>query len=209
MKSPSTNMNSEKSVNVEDHDAVLSSAKMHLQILLAQLGYLKATDTAINDPELQRLLPLLSENSSKNVPQGQSVQAPKKSNTPKIEVLHTPQTFIANREYVGKNHDFLLAEPGDRVVVHAWVDGKDAVGFNERNFSAGRISSNFLGDKVPNSKDKFESFIADEPNCPIRWSGGRLDIKSGDRIRICMWNSKKNGVGVNLATGKIGDFTLV
>jgi hypothetical protein len=35
MKSPSTNMNSEKSVNVEDHNAVLSSAKMHLQILLA------------------------------------------------------------------------------------------------------------------------------------------------------------------------------
>jgi hypothetical protein len=153
-------------------------------------------------------LPLLSENYSTNIPQGQSAQPPKTSNTPKIEVLHTPQTFLASREYVGKNHYFLLAEPGDRVVVHAWVDGKDAVGFNERNFSAGRIPSNFLGEKVPNSEDKFESFVANGPNTHTL-SSGRLDFVLGDRIRVCMWISKKSGVGFNLAAGKIGKFTLL
>jgi hypothetical protein len=153
-------------------------------------------------------LPLLSENSSKNITQGESAQAPKTSNTPKIEVLHTPETFIANRKYVGKNHSFLLAQPGDKVVVHAWVDGKVAVGFNKRNFSAGYIPSNFLGKQVQNSEKKFESFISKGPNFHVI-SPDRLDIKPGDRIRVCMWTDQKSGVGFNLATGKTGKFSLL
>ena len=61
-------------------------------------------------------------------------------------VLVTPENYKVKELYIGSTHEHLVANAGDSVIVHAWIDG-NAIAYNPRNLTAGQIPKSFLAEK--------------------------------------------------------------
>lgn len=125
------------------------------------------------------------------------------------KVLHDPQWFAADEKYVGKNYQFLKAEAGDQVIVHAWIGETEAICFNPSNHTSGRIPTEYLDNDVPQQKVEDKTFLSGKG---FKFHQNPEDIPAstpGDRIRVCERDDqfKFSGTGFNLATGQIGRFS--
>lgn len=137
----------------------------------------------------------------------------RKPSGPPTEVLATPKVFsIVASGYPVTNGEQLLAHPGDRVVVYAWVNGKkEAIAFNQQNDMCGRVLTRFLKEDDPQpviESDVFKALSAYGENLPSRKF---LTWSAGDHIKVCKWadNYKTSGIGFNPVTRRIGRFSVV
>lgn len=137
----------------------------------------------------------------------------RKPSGPTTEVLTTPKVFsIVASGYPVTNGEQLLAHPGDRVVVYAWVNGKkEAIAFNQQNDMSGRVLTRFLKEEDPQpviESDVFKALSAYGENLSPRKF---LTWNAGDHIKVCKWadNYKTSGIGFNPVTRKIGRFNVV
>jgi hypothetical protein len=92
----------------------------------------------------------------------------------------------------------------------AWEGQEEyAIGFNDRNGSAGRLPRSVLA-----TEDKLAtptSILV--PYAPYNGQpslGRLLTWKAGDCIRVCKWDKgeESSGTGFNIATGQIGRFRM-
>lgn len=129
--------------------------------------------------------------------------------TPTHETLNPPLAISVKDGYLCGNYQHIVANSGDRVVVFAWTNNRtEAIAYNPRNKTAGRISADLLekGDSKPFTDTKLCMTSSNEsPN-----AFGYVKWKAGDYIRV--WNredkshSVSEGVCFNLTTGGIGKF---
>lgn len=127
-------------------------------------------------------------------------------------VLQTPQTFTGKSEHVGTRYRDLVIQPGDHVVVYAWMDGqKTAIAYNRRSDMAGQIPAGCLEPVEPQPVTSSEICVfLSSSRSKFNYHVGDLTWTAGDYIRICKWNgcSKNSGHGFNLSTRDIGRFTI-
>jgi hypothetical protein len=125
-----------------------------------------------------------------------------------INVLPKPVTMSLKTEYIGTNVKHIVAKPGDHLLVCARTS-QFALAFNPRNQTAGRISTCVLEEaklQQPLSSDICVSAFDHKGDL----SGGLLSWTRGEHIRVYQWDNlyKNSGVGLNLATRKIGRFAV-
>lgn len=103
-----------------------------------------------------------------------------------------------------------MVRSGDRVVLYG-RDRDEAIVFNERNHSVGRVPFDILGWIRKEANFHVETFTArqnydGDPSC-----GYFLSWKVGTRILVCCWEDRKayRGSGINLSTGKTGRFQIL
>ena len=58
-------------------------------------------------------------------------------------VLAIPEEYTVKKHCVGPNHEYLIANPGDRIILHARIEGH-AIACNPRNETGGRIENSCL-----------------------------------------------------------------
>jgi hypothetical protein len=138
-------------------------------------------------------------------------QPQKKLATPTHDILNPPLTISVIDAYLCGNSAHVVANPSDRVIVFAWTNNRtEAIAYNPRNKTAGRIPVNLLdkGDSEPFTDTKLCMTTSDEN----AWSLGHVKWKAGDYIRV--WNRENKSHAVsegfcfNLATGGIGKFRV-
>lgn len=157
-------------------------------------------------PVLQLLASLITE----KVPRSASTQCQETSGVTKFEALPTPRTFRVKETYIGKTWEFIHARPGDLIVVHAWIQGNEAMGYNQVNDSFGRIPTMFLEKDGSEHKHLYDTFLLPDKFTGPRYLACFPPWKPGDRIRVCNWSNgcKIKGTGFNLSQGQIGDFSM-
>ena len=139
-----------------------------------------------------------------------SVQSPA---PPERQILQTPFKFSVKDGYIGRNYQFLVAQPDDELIVYGSI-GKDkevAVAFNPRNDRVGLIPTACFRSGEPQAVLDSEVCMA-----PTRKAlkdtkeVGELTWEAGDYIRICKWvdENRYRGVGFNMATMEIGPFLV-
>ncbi|KAL1612076.1 hypothetical protein SLS60_000299 [Paraconiothyrium brasiliense] len=172
-------------------------------LLLAQVIHLKETGDLpkeISDmiTELHNALG----NRSAAVPPRRS-----KPLTPSFEAQNPPLRMPVIQSQTPGDHNRVVARRGDQVVVYGWAeDYTEAIVFNTRNETTGRISGSFL--------DKSQKEVSDEDNLylitidEIQVALGHVKMKAGDYIRV--WNredgrnQRTTGLCFNMASGQIG-----
>lgn len=113
-------------------------------------------------------------------------------------------------DYYPGTRQGVVAHCGDDVVVYAWAEkNTEAVVYNTRNRTSGRISINLLGTSKTEliHQDKLYMATSDERAALV----GHVSWKAGDYIRV--WDrvngshSRCSGFCFNLASGQIGEFS--
>lgn len=129
--------------------------------------------------------------------------------TPTHDILNPPLAISVKDAYLCGNYQHIVASSGDWVIVFAWTNNRtEAIAYNPRNKTAGRISVDLLeeGDSEPFTDTKICKTTSNESHSSL----GHVKWKAGDYIR--MWNREdkshavSEGVCFNLATGEIGRF---
>jgi hypothetical protein len=118
---------------------------------------------------------------------------------------------VASTGYPVTNADQLLAHPGDRIVIYAWVTGKkEAIAFNQQNDMAGKIPTKYLKEEEPQPVIENEVFKTSSSYGESLTSRRFLTWNKGDHIKVCKWadNYKTSGIGFNPTTRRIGRFSV-
>jgi hypothetical protein len=122
--------------------------------------------------------------------------------------IETPPLKIpVKRDYTPRNDRGVIVRAGDHVIVYARI-GFEAIAYNTRNKTAGRISEELLDMSKQEEWKGDKLYLATSngrptDDCPVSW-------KKGDHIRV--WerkddsHSRANGFCFNLASGQIGRF---
>ncbi|KAF2441480.1 hypothetical protein P171DRAFT_497714 [Karstenula rhodostoma CBS 690.94] len=181
-----------------DRASIVSSAKMHLGISLAQVIHLKETDAV--PKEISDAITLLHDTITKP-----SAAVPPSAS---FEIQSPPVSVPVTRSHMPGNHNGVVARPGDRVIVYGWAkNGSEAIAYNARNDTTGRIPTLVL-DVVHQEpvETKLYMVAADQPFT----SELKVTLKAGDFIR--MWNCVHgpnvwSGMCFNLASGQIGKYS--
>jgi hypothetical protein len=126
-----------------------------------------------------------------------------------LEIYSKPQLNDVYRDFMGTDHRFAIVKSGDQVEVYG-MDGDEAIIFNKRNFSVGRVPANLLGRASSEDDLQFETFTARENYRGDPTTGHFLSWNVGTRILVCDWDNRKayRGIGINLSTGKTGRFEI-
>jgi hypothetical protein len=101
-----------------------------LTFLSEELEYLAEQLVQFEDSEFQRLISLITEKFPGNDVDHESAQAPGEGCWRRIGNSTRSSNFLVNKPYTGTTHEFLTARPGDPIIVHAWIQGKEAIGYN-------------------------------------------------------------------------------
>ena len=128
-----------------------------------------------------------------------------------MEVLSTPLKFRVEREYLGPDSKHIVAQSGDYVVVCAWIQNRTtALAYSERNSTIGKIPVSCLD--LENSRPAVIDgvYLASESQHVSRESFWDIGWVAGSHIKVYQFresdSSIKKGIGLNLATGKVGVF---
>jgi hypothetical protein len=113
-------------------------------------------------------------------------------------------------DHVARTYRGVLANCGDSIVVFAYTDDKsEAIGYNPRNGTAGRLPANLVNEHMSQSFPGSKMCVATSDTGTL--SPSFVGWKEGDYIRI--WDRKNekgamcSGFCFVLATGRIGKFT--
>ncbi|KAN0080529.1 hypothetical protein V8E54_003733 [Elaphomyces granulatus] len=121
--------------------------------------------------------------------------------------MEVPSVCPVKTDYFGPNCKHIVALSGDNVVVCAWTqDHTTAFAYSEKNPSIGKIPTCCLDleDLRPAVFDGV--YLALENQDVSLESFWDLRWDAGDHIKVYKWLDQSNGIGLNLATGKIGVF---
>ncbi|KAL3479215.1 hypothetical protein BJX99DRAFT_222707 [Aspergillus californicus] len=190
-----------EALEVTARRAVTHAALLH-EDLMQLNGYIHL------DPKLKKALSTLAETQPfKEILPVSAKLARAKSAA--LNILVKPEPRDALADFTGSDHQFAIVRSNDRVVLYG-TDGEEAIIFNERNNSVGRVPLNILGWVSPKADLQFETFTARENNNGDPSYGYFLSWKVGTRILVCGWENRKfyRGIGINLSTGKTGRFEI-
>ena len=128
------------------------------------------------------------------------------SSTYERRLLALPEEYHINELYLGVDHRDLIANAGDAVIVHAWINN-DAVAYHPGTQTAGQIPRSCLngtGIKIAVQCDIAVMLGSSSLNGKLHW-------QVGDRIRICESDqrTKSRGVALNLRTFQIGRYECI
>ncbi|KAJ6276574.1 hypothetical protein J3E71DRAFT_187083 [Bipolaris maydis] len=189
----------------DEQKSIMSSAKMHIRILQAQLLFLRETSSVPREIE-----GLLSELMIAFPDRPTVVTQPQaKLTTPTHNILNPPLAISVRDAYLCGNYRHVVANAGDRVIVFAWTNNRtEAIAYNPRNKTAGRISVDLLDEGE--SEPFIDTTLCMTTSSESHSSFGHVVWKAGDYIRV--WNREdkshavSEGFCFNLATGAIGRF---
>lgn len=132
-----------------------------------------------------------------------------KLTTPTHNILNPPLAISVRDAYLCGNYRHVVANAGDRVIVFAWTNNRtEAIAYNPRNKTAGRISVDLLDEGE--SEPFIDTTLCMTTSSESHSSFGHVVWKAGDYIRV--WNREdkshavSEGFCFNLATGAIGRF---
>ena len=114
------------------------------------------------------------------------------------------ETVRAISDYFGPNHDHLLIQRDDSIIVYFWSnDKKLAVGFNSRTKLGGKFPGEVVEKVLQQPVVKCETFVASTSE---GGSKNDLAVKPGDYIRVCTWDDKYQNsfYGLNQRTRMMG-----
>jgi hypothetical protein len=113
-------------------------------------------------------------------------------------------------DHVARTFRGVLANCGDSIVVFAYTDDKsEAIAYNQRNGTAGRLPANLVNEHMSQSFPGSKMYVATSDIGPM--SPSLVGWKEGYYIRI--WDRKNekgamcSGFCFVLATGRIGKFS--
>lgn len=200
--------------------SVVSSTKMHLGISLAVRIVLHRQNSLVMT-YIQQMIHLretggipkeISDAITEllNTLGKRSVTAPPQQSNPALPSYHMqdpPLKVPMKTKHTPRDDREVMAQRGDNVVVYGWT-GFEAISYNTRNKTTGRVSQTLLDmDKQEECKggELYLATLDGRPTdeCPVSW-------KKGNYIRI--WNqedesnSRASGFCFNLASGQIGRF---
>lgn len=160
------------------------------------------------DPKLKEALSALAETQ----PFRELIPVPVKSaraNSAALDIFSRPERKEVLADFTGSDHRFAVVRLGDRVVLHGKY-GEEAIIFNERKHSVGRVPFSILGWVPPEADLQFETFTSRESYKGNPLLGYFLSWQVGTRILVCSWENRKmcRGIGINLSTGETGRFEI-
>lgn len=137
------------------------------------------------------------------------IQPQTKLQTPTHETLHPPLVFSVHAGYLRGNYRHIVADSGDQVVVFAWTNNCiEAIAYNPRNKTAGRILGNLLDRRNSMPFTDTKLYITKSNESPDTL--GHVKWKAGEYVRVWNREDKRNarceGFCFNVATGGIGRF---
>ncbi|KAL2783704.1 hypothetical protein BJX66DRAFT_318033 [Aspergillus keveii] len=131
-------------------------------------------------------------------------------NSAALDIYPRPVLKDVYADFTGSDDRFAIVKSGDQVFVYG-EDGEEAIIFNERNRSVGRVPANILGKDSAETDQQFATFICREDYNGNPSTGYFLSWKVRTRILVCSWEDPKiyRGIGINLSTGKTGRFEIL
>ena len=182
------------------------------------MKYLHGTGFMEKDSkELQELKDALSSLSQHAPNQPQKMSEPTTPKSDSRRALVKPTKHTVKNLSIGPDHQHLVAQPGDTVIVYAWDRPysyqSHAIAYNPINQSAGRVEGNLLSIVDSESTPPYELAFFINSNTPSYV--GELQWQAGDHVYICQKNVVGSrtfettawyGAAFNLRTLEIGQF---
>ncbi|KAK7177533.1 hypothetical protein PSPO01_16416 [Paraphaeosphaeria sporulosa] len=183
--------------------SVVSSAKMHLGISLAQVLHLRETG-GISKEISDKITELHNTLEKRSVP---TLAQQSRHVLPFYQMEDPPLKIPVKKDYTPRDDREVMARRGDHVIVYGWI-GFEAIAYNARNKTTGTISRTLLNtDKDEEYKDSKLYRATQDGRSTIEYP---VSWKNGDYIRVMERDtdsySYASGICFNLASGQIGQF---